>query len=597
MSETTPPQSPEEIRLQVEQRIREENEFLPAPADTAAEYEAITPEFVRQCLANNKRGDGILYAYFHREQFLYLKKSQEWYKFSGHYWEPDVFQEYLRGVEKVALIYKKEADALQPEVDRVSDRLMQLKSSLKAANKAVKTAERALEKTAKQGTGVAIAEKELETAREAQAAEVEEAERYSNQLSLLLTEQKAFHRRIDSLRKIAGAAECVEWAHVIERPLAITGDELDQQPLVLPCVNGIIEMETGELRPGTPGDLLSKACPVEYRGFDEPCPEWENFLASIQPDEEVRDFLQVLLGYAVTGLTAEQFIAVFIGPGRNGKGLLFEILELILGPLYWAIQSELLLQTKVARSSAGASPDKVALKGRRICAASETEKGRHISTSMVKELTGNDTINARLLYDKHDSNFRPTHKLFLRSQYAPEGLAKDFALKERLIYINFPYMFVDDPVAKAKEDPAKAQWFRLKDRGLKARLIAELPGILAWLVRGTARWLADGKLKPPKQILQNAEDLQRSEDYLLRFIEECCEPAPDSHFEIYNHIYTSFVRWYCEEECIDPDGGDKKYIPTSKTISKDLKLKGYRSPDKKETGGTKRVHGLRLVVP
>lgn len=597
MPETPPPQSPEEIRLHVEERVREESELLTPPGDTPGDEEIITPQFVRQCLANNKRGDGILYAHLHRYVFLYLKKSQEWYKFSGHYWEPDVFQEYLRGVEKVAIIYKQEADALQPLIDEVGDHLREQKAEVKAATKGVKQAEKAIQKAIKDGTSVADAEKELDEAKEAIANAEEKQRETSTQMAMLLHEQKAFHRRIDSLRKIAGAAECVEWSHVIERPLAITGDELDQQPWLLPCKNGVIDLRTGELRPGTPGDLLSKASPIEYRGFDEECPEWEKFLLSIQPDDEVRDFMHMLLGYSISGLTMEQFIAIFIGPGRNGKGLLFEMLEEILGPLYWAIQSELLLQSKVARSSAGASPDKVALKGRRIVAASETEKGRHISGAMVKELTGNDTINARLLYDKHDSNFRPTHKTFLRSQYVPEGLAKDFALRERLIYINFPYMFVDDPVAKALEDPLNAEWYRPKDRDLKARLLAERSGILAWHVRGFARWYADGKLKPPKQIRQNVEDLQRSEDYVMRFIEDRCEPAPDSHFEVYSHIYYSFVDWFCEEECIDKDDkNQQKRIPSSKTISKELKLKGYRSPDKKETGGTKRVYGLKLLI-
>lgn len=599
MSETPPPQTPDEIRAQVETRIREEHELLPPPEPTPQGGETqVDADLVRQCLANNERGDGILYSRLHRDKFVYVKKSQEWLKFNEHYWEQDVYQEFLRKVETVAIRYKDSADALQPGIDLSSEALHEHRSALKTVVKAVSEAEKAIKSAVKDGSGLVEAEQKHEQAKSV-VAELEEAARVESiNLGKLLGEQKAYHRRIDRLRSINGASKCAEWAHIVEHPLAISGDELDQQPWLLPCKNGIIDLRTGELRAGSPSDWLTKACPVEYSGFHEPCPEWEKFLASIQPDKQILEFLQPLFGYGITGHSLEQFIAVFIGPGRNGKGILFEILEMILGPLYWTVQSELLLENKNARSSAGASPDIVALKGRRICAASETDQGRRISCARVKELTGSDTLNARLLYDKHDTNFRPTHKLFLRTNNVPEGLTKDFALRERLIYITFPFRFVDDPEAKAKEDPQHAEFYRLKDRNLKARLVQELPGILSWLVRGCAQWQADGKLDPPASVRTAIEELHNSEDFVGRFITECCEQAEDSHSEIYSHIYGSFTRWYCEEECIDKD--DKvaaKYIPSSKRVSKELKDKGYKSPDKVTTSGVKRILGLRLLVP
>jgi phage/plasmid primase, P4 family, C-terminal domain len=587
----------EEIRAQIEARILEENQLLPPPESTPSQESPVDRDLVRQCLANNERGDGILYSRLHRGTFVYVKKSQEWLKFSGHFWEQDVYQEHLRAVEKVALTYKGAGDALQPVVDQLGAEFRELKARAQAAVSLVADAEKAIKEAVKKGEGLPAAEQQYESAKAAAAELDKMVKAAAAELGTMVTEQKAYHRRIDRLRAINGASKCAEWAHIVEHPLAISGDELDQQPWLLPCKNGIIDLQTGELRPGVPGDWLTKACPVEYRGFDEPCPEWEKFLASIQPDTEILGFLPTLFGYGITGHSIEQFIAVFMGPGRNGKGVLFEILEMILGPLYWTIQAELLLENKNARSSAGASPDIVALKGRRICAASETDQGRRISCARVKELTGSDTLNARLLYDKHDTNFRPTHKLFLRTNNVPEGLTKDFALRERLLYITFPYRFVDDPAAKAQEDPPNAEFYRLKDRGLKDRLVMELPGILAWLVRGCAQWQADGKLKPPESIRNAVEELRNAEDYVGRFIADCCEQTGPEQWEVYSLLYGAFVRWYCEEECIDKDGKDAKFIPSSKRVSADLKSKGYDSPDKKATGGTKRVYGLKLVAP
>lgn len=596
-AETTSAQSPEDIAAQVEARIREENELLPPPADTPDAASVIDSDLVRSCLANNERGDGILYSIVHRDKFIYVKKSQEWLKFSGHYWETDVYQEYLRAVEAVAITYKDEADKLQGPIGRLSDRLVEQKAAAKLADEQVKELDKKIAKALKQEEPTAEAEAARDIARTTKQQCDEQTRGTAIELGKLLTEQKAFHRRIDRLRNFTGATRCADWSHIVERPLAITGDELDQQPWLLPCKNGILDLQTGELRQGKPSDWLSKAIPVEYAGFHEPCPEWEKFLASIQPDEEIRKFLAPLMGYSITGHSIEQFIAVFIGPGRNGKGLFFEILEMILGPLYWTIQAEMLLESKAARSSAGASPDIVALKGRRIAAASETDQGRRISCARVKELTGSDTLNARLLYDKHDTNFRPTHTLFLRTNNVPEGLTKDFALRERLLYINFPFRFVDNPAEAAEKDPNNAAWFRPKDRGLKDRLIKELPGILSWLVRGCAEWIAAGKLDPPQSIRQAVADLHQAEDHVGRFIAEQCEPADAGYWETFNSIYTAFCRWYCDDQCIDIESKTgKQYIPTAKTVSRELKTKGYHSPDKLETSGQKRIYGLKVVA-
>ena len=587
---------PEDYTAQVAARVALEAELLPTPEATPVPS-LITPDLIRQCLANNEAGDGILYTALHRERFVFVKKSQEWLRWCVHHWDQDVLDEHIRGALDVAQTYLDECKKLDIPLGALQEELDEVRSALKEANKLVADANKRAKKAAAAGDDTALeAVHPSGLAAESEAVRLEERQTaIKDQIALLKTEQKAFHRRIDRLRSLAGANHCADWSHIVENPLAITGDEIDQHPMLLACNNGVIDLRTGELHPGSPSDWLVKASPIDYLGFDTPCPTWDAFLDSIQPDEEVKEFLSPLLGYGITGLSVEQFIAVFIGPGRNGKGIMFEMIEQILGPLYWAIQSELLLDNKNARSSAGASPDIVALRGRRVAAASETDEGRRISAARIKELTGSDTLNARLLYDKRDTNFRPTHKLFLRSQHIPVGLTKDFALRERLIFIRFPYMFVDDPAAKAIEDPANAEMYRLKDRGLKAKLMLELPGILAWFVRGCAKWLADGRLMPPASLQKAVEELHLAEDYTGRFLSDCCEPGSDIDYEVYSHLYRAFEAWYKEEECIEDESPGTKYIPTSKSFAKDLKEKGYRSPDKKTTGGTKRVHGLRLL--
>jgi putative DNA primase/helicase len=555
----TSTQTIEQIRNQVNERVREEEEYLVDPAPTPA-ADLVTGDLVAQCLANNERGDGILYATMQRDRFVFVKNAQGWMEWAGHHWQIDKSDRHMTAVEEVAVAYLNEALKLNKPIERAEDK--------KA--KAVEREKKA--KKEKNETGEAAAKEEIA------AADLE--------LSSLKEQKKAYIRRVERLRSLRGARNCAEWAHMVEDPLAIIGDEIDQHPWLLPCDNGVVDLRTGELTPGRPVDYLVKAIPIGYPGFDAKCPEWDAFMASIHPDQEIRDFIQRMMGYAITGFTTEQFIACFTGGGGNGKGVLFNTIMACLGDLSWRIQPELILEQKTTRSSSGASPDILALHGRRFVVASETGENRKISAERVKELTGSDILNGRLLYDKFETNFKPTHTLFLQTNHIPKGIAKDHSLRRRLLLIHFPFFFVQDPEAEAKKDTQLADKYRKADPGLEARLQKELPGVLAWLVRGCAMWQKDG-LKPPPQIMASVEELRYSEDLLDQFIDTRCE-LEDDYELTFKHIYDCFKSWF--EEAIDER---KDRVTSKREFGKWLDKKGFRRENR---GGQAYVYGIRIPM-
>ena len=91
------------------------------------------------------------------------------------------------------------------------------------------------------------------------------------------------------------------------------------------------------------------------------------------------------------------------------------------------------------------------------------------------------TLKARRLHENH-FEFKPTHKLFLDTNHRPMVRSGDDALFARLHCVPFVH-----PVP-----PEEC------DRKLREKMCAELPGILAWIVRGAARWLAEGLDRPPE---------------------------------------------------------------------------------------------------
>ncbi len=61
--------------------------------------------------------------------------------------------------------------------------------------------------------------------------------------------------------------------------------EWDTQKTKIACPNGLLDMETGQLRNGHPLDFNRTCIPTEWKGLDEPCPRFMDFLDQILPND------------------------------------------------------------------------------------------------------------------------------------------------------------------------------------------------------------------------------------------------------------------------------------------------------------------------
>lgn len=466
------------IREQVEARVVVEAQKLGGPPAGGGE----DSEFVRRSLDANELGDGMLFAELLRGEFLYNKSSAEWLRWAGHHWARDVMDAAASRVEMVAERYIDEAAAIAREIGELT------------------------------GTDA------------------------KGQVERLQDLQKRLYARVSRLRSDRGRMNALKFAHTNKsNPLAIRGDELDAMPWLLACSNGVVELQTGELRHGRRDDMLEKACPTEWTGIDTPAPAWDKFLAQIFSENmPLVDYVGRLFGYACTGLTIEHVLPVLHGQGRNGKGTLVETISRVLGSLAAPIQSEMLLDQGRSKSSAGPSPDIMALRGLRMAFGSESDEGRRFSPSRVKWLSGGDTLVGRAPHDRHETHFLPTHTLFLLTNHKPHAPADDFAFWERVHLVPFPLSFVArEPIAE-NERPA--------DKHLPDKLRQEASGILAWLVRGCLAWQQRG-LDPPAVVKDATAEYRREEDLVGDFIEECCYVDASAEVSA-TDFYTSFSEWW-----------------------------------------------------
>ncbi len=313
--------------------------------------------------------------------------------------------------------------------------------------------------------------------------------------------QVDFAERSESARAQQAMVELAKAdKNVVQRP-----EDFDRDDWLLNCLNGTLDLRTGQLRPHDRGDLITCRANAEY-DTQASCPQWTTFLGQIfLGDAHLIRYVQQVLGLGLTGSNVEQFLWVFNGRGDNGKNALLETARRILGDYAAKAAPDLLTQASMDRH-----PTEIAdLAGKRLVIASETDEGRRLAISFMKQATGDDTLKARKM--RQDFwEFRRTFKLILVTNNLPRVREESHAVWRRLRVVPFDYV-----VPKAKID-----------KDLLNKLLQESAGILAWLVRGCRGWQANG-LVEPRAVTERSAAYRDREDMIAEFVQDACLPAPN----------------------------------------------------------------------
>lgn len=306
--------------------------------------------------------------------------------------------------------------------------------------------------------------------------------------------------------------------HLVKSDVKASFKTLDKNPLLLNCPNGTVDLKTGKLRKHSPEDLITKNTGVFYRPTAK-APRWDSFLKQVLPDKRVRDFLQRYIGYAATGKVTERTFVMLRGDGRNGKSVFLRMVQTALGDYATTAAPQLLMATKGEQH-----PTDVAdLRGARLAVSSEVRKGATFDEAKIKRLTGNDRLKARFM-GQDFIEFEPTHKLILAVNPKPNVRDTTDSFWDRFCLVPFE-------VRITRVDP-----------DLPEKLAKELPGILAWIVRGTMEWQKQGLGRPP--VIEEATKAYRAdEDKLGQFFQEKVQIDAKHGFVTYTKLMAVVVDW------------------------------------------------------
>jgi P4 family phage/plasmid primase-like protien len=307
---------------------------------------------------------------------------------------------------------------------------------------------------------------------------------------------------------------------------AIPFSALDQHDHLLVAKNCTIDLRTGEALPHDPALYMTAGLDVEYHP-DADQSVIEEFVLDLMEDRpELAEFTNTLFGYAITGSTVEQRLAIFVGGGANGKTALLNTIKFVFDP----IVSVASFSTFEKRSGTGTS-DLAALALSRIVFASEGERMAPIQEAILKRITGGDPVTSAFKYQAEFTHV-PKYQVFLSSNYRPNLAGADLGLWRRILYTPFDRTFLGAD----------------RDLHIEEKLRASAEGILAWAVTGSVRWYRDG-LTVPDLVLAKVEEYKEASDPLAGFIGETVTCHPEQSPEeivSFQEIYIAY-----EDFCAD----------------------------------------------
>ncbi len=306
----------------------------------------------------------------------------------------------------------------------------------------------------------------------------------------------------------------------------ISNCKFDQNPFTLNCLNGTLDLLTGEFHQHNPDDLLSKLANVNYVP-GKICERWEKHMDEVtEGDTGLKKFIQKSFGYALTGDTKYECLFILYGnTTRNGKSTTVELILNMLGD-YGKTGDPASLAQKLNPNSSGPSEDIAKLAGRRMVNFAEPDKQLVLSSSLVKALTGNDTVTARFLHE-NSFEYKPAFKIFINTNHLPKVTDLTLFRSNRVKVIPFNHRFVGN-----NQDP------NLKE---KLKQPENISGILNWCMEGLKLLQSEG-FTEPDSVKEAVAEYTKDSDKVGRFIEECLEENPCEEI-LSDEAYSVFQNW------------------------------------------------------
>lgn len=276
----------------------------------------------------------------------------------------------------------------------------------------------------------------------------------------------------------------------------MTEIKVNQNPHLINCKNGILDINTMELLEHTPDQIFTYQIPVKYdpnAKYDL----WESFLEQVlvsedklETDYQLLEVLKRFFGYCFyTKLPFHECFILF-GSGRNGKSVVTKILEKLFEGFYSGLHFEDIAKDRFATSE---------LSGKLLNISSEFSAKFKMDEREFKRIVKGETMHAQR---KHEKAFllTPTVKHIISTNILPRSRDKSLGFFSTINILPFHKKFLPKDELDEIEDKELQEKCGLRIPNYEDKFIDELPGIFLWSIKGLKLLLAEKGFPYSEQI-------------------------------------------------------------------------------------------------
>ncbi len=309
-------------------------------------------------------------------------------------------------------------------------------------------------------------------------------------------------------------------------------NQINNYPNILPISKGrLINLETLKIRLRQKTDYFDFELPFEYKSkFTNANKFFSQLMCN---DQEIIDYLQIILGYCLTAETDMRSLFIFWGVGSNGKSSLCDIMKTILGKYYTALDKKAMILSELTPSH---TSHLMPLLTARLAVLSETAENEKLDAKSIKTLTGCDTISCREIYQSQVT-FIPKCKYIILTNHKPNFNIDDQAMVDRIKYIPFNARFTSEP---------KEGEFLKDSKFIEELSTTNINEVFSWLVIGANKYYRNRKhIAIPKKLKDATNDYINEIDTVAQFINEKCKIDSKSRVKCPD-FYESYESYCCD---------------------------------------------------
>lgn len=328
-------------------------------------------------------------------------------------------------------------------------------------------------------------------------------------------------------------------------------NKLNINPYLYGCVNGVLELRNKAsldkrehviFRQGRPEDYVSflagrnhpETDPIPYipysdyvKAKDPRLDEIHDFFTKLFPREDLKKHVLKLLASCLEGMNREQLFYFFIGVGSNGKSKLITLMKLVFGDYQTSLQATVF--TRKRPEAGAANPDIIAIKCRRFIYSQEPDHNEALNTSRMKQMSGEDMIEARGLFKDQDK-FKVMGKIFMLCNRLPGISTMDNGTWRRIRVIPFESRFEepDHPDLLAQRPNVYP-----RDNNLDEKLMTWREPFLSYLVHlYETEYIPNGLQPEPSVVKQESEKYKADYDSFAKFRMDRVRERRDGYNEV-----------------------------------------------------------------